>query len=46
MMVVDICAKTRHQNGGIMRIDDVLAAYHRKEKNAVTRYWVCEVGTM
>ena len=30
MAVLDICAKTRHQNGGIMRITDILQAYHKR----------------
>ena len=30
MAVLDICAKTRHQNGGIMRITDILQTYHRR----------------
>jgi hypothetical protein len=38
MIVLDICTKSRQQNGGIMRIDDILSAYHRKEKNSITRY--------
>lgn len=38
MIVLDICAKNRHQNGGIMRIEDILTTYHRKEKNAITKY--------
>jgi aminoglycoside phosphotransferase len=38
MAVLDICARTRHQNGGIMRIDDILAAYRRKQTNAITKY--------
>lgn len=38
MAVLDICARSRHQNGGIMRIDDILAAYRRKQTNAITKY--------
>lgn len=38
MIILDICAKNRHQNGGIMRIEDILTTYHRKEKNSITKY--------
>lgn len=30
MNILDICAKSRHQNGGIMKIVDILNAYHKK----------------
>lgn len=30
MIVLDICAKSRHQNGGIMRLEDILTAYYKK----------------
>jgi hypothetical protein len=39
MAVLDICAKTRHQNGGIMKISDILQTYHRKQKNQIARYF-------
>lgn len=40
MAVLDICAKTRHQNGGIMRITDIMTVYHRKEKNPISKYFL------
>ena len=36
MIVLDICAKNKHSNGGIMRISDIAHAYHRKEKRQIT----------
>ena len=30
MNILDICAKNRHQNGGIMKIDQIIEAYQRK----------------
>lgn len=36
MIVLDICAKNRHSNGGIMRIGDIIHAYERKEKRRIT----------
>jgi hypothetical protein len=36
MVVLDICTKNRHANGGIMRIEEILAAYHKKEKNQIS----------
>lgn len=30
MNILDICAKNRHRNGGIMKIDEIIAAYWKK----------------
>jgi hypothetical protein len=30
MNILDICAKNRHRNAGIMKIEDILVAYHKK----------------
>jgi hypothetical protein len=46
MIVLDICTKSRHQNGGIMKIDDILVAYHKKEKNSINRLFNNNVETM
>ena len=30
MKVLDICAKTRHTNGGLMKIEDIVNVYKQK----------------
>ncbi len=30
MNILDICAKNRHQNGGIMKIKDIIDIYQKK----------------
>lgn len=38
MIILDICAKHRHQNGGIMKIDEIIDYYRKKEKGDISRY--------
>lgn len=46
MIILDVCAKNRHQNGGIMRIEDILSTYHRKEKNTISKYYRIDLEMM
>ena len=32
MVILDICAKKRHLNGGIMRINEIIKDYEKKYK--------------
>ena len=38
MKVLDICARNRHQNGGLMKIDEILQVYRKKDKTDISRY--------
>jgi len=35
MKILDICAKKRHLNGGIMRIGNVIEEYNRTSKDNI-----------
>lgn len=37
MKILDICAKRRHLNGGIMRINNVIEEYNRAYKDNIIR---------
>lgn len=38
MVILDICAKHRHLNGGLMRINDIIDKYQNKMKNKIIPY--------
>jgi hypothetical protein len=37
MKILDICAKRRHLNGGIMRINNIIEEYNKGNKDDINR---------
>ena len=37
MKILDICAKKRHQNGGLMRINNIIEEYRRLFNDAISK---------
>lgn len=42
MKILDICAKKRHLNGGIMRINNVIEDYNRASRDSIGKYLCLE----
>jgi hypothetical protein len=40
IVILDICAKTRYQNGGIMKIDDIIYQFNLTKKQTITKYFI------
>ena len=37
MKILDICAKKRHQNGGLVKIKNVIEEYNRLYKDSISK---------
>ena len=38
MNILDICAKSRSINGGLMKISDIVAFYNKKSQNQISKF--------